>query len=539
MNNSFEQPLNFQHILTHLKDFSHSLELSNFIVQAVERKNTCLLWDMNKGEVLGLDGLSRYFPLPKEVEHPCDANIFLSLFRNEDQWMIAQFLQDNNNEQGSTNMMCCLSQGQEEVYFRIFLQWFPEIEILGFEFKMTSAHPFQLKDQQKDERALLLHKKLSLEICSEIKVGGFWLQVGEELGWCSPTVYTILGLDDRSVAPTVQNFMEYLHPRFRQTLSTKFLSLEHGKFYHFEIQLRHKVYGYRWVAFGVKREKVGQETYLIGYFKDIHEEHSKKALADQQEHQLSTTKQRIYELKDSLSEMKYRLSNREQELDQLIYRIAHNLRAPVATQKGLISILKLGVSPQELTDLMERMENNAEQMDQFIFQIMQYLNMTKDNQRFVRQIDVRQMVMDILNKVHESQLYPLVKISRVTGNFPLPIFVGNEAKVAVIFENLIANAFKFADVLGDSQSVTVHLDISEKGLSAKVIDNGQGIHRNEIPNIFTMFYRGLQPKISNGLGLFVVKNAVEDLGGWVSVESELKVGSTFSIFIPQKKVQSL
>ena len=63
-------------------------------------------------------------------------------------------------------------------------------------------------------------------------------------------------------------------------------------------------------------------------------------------------------------------------------------------------------------------------------------------------------------------------------------------------------------------------------------DNGIGIEKDNLPKIFDMFYRATEQSNGSGIGLYIVKNTIEKLGGSIAVESEVGTGTTFTIILP-------
>ena len=70
-----------------------------------------------------------------------------------------------------------------------------------------------------------------------------------------------------------------------------------------------------------------------------------------------------------------------------------------------------------------------------------------------------------------------------------------------------------------------------EGLQISVIDNGQGIAEKHLAKIFDMFYRANMQSEGSGLGLYMVKDALADINSTIAVESEIGVGSTFTLLI--------
>ena len=68
----------------------------------------------------------------------------------------------------------------------------------------------------------------------------------------------------------------------------------------------------------------------------------------------------------------------------------------------------------------------------------------------------------------------------------------------------------------------------------QVEDNGQGIDEKHLEHIFTMFYRANKTTTGSGIGLYIVKDAIEKLGGTITIESQINVGTKFVIVIPNQ-----
>jgi two-component system phosphate regulon sensor histidine kinase PhoR len=107
--------------------------------------------------------------------------------------------------------------------------------------------------------------------------------------------------------------------------------------------------------------------------------------------------------------------------------------------------------------------------------------------------------------------------------------------VAVVLDNLLANAISYTEC----GSVSVRLSAGEASLSVRVTDTGVGIPSEHIARVFERFYRvdGARTRTAGGtgLGLSLVRNAVERSGGSVSLTSELGVGTTVTVRLPRAR----
>jgi two-component system sensor histidine kinase BaeS len=120
------------------------------------------------------------------------------------------------------------------------------------------------------------------------------------------------------------------------------------------------------------------------------------------------------------------------------------------------------------------------------------------------------------------------------GQDPGAVLVDPE-RMAQVFDNLILNAFRYTPEGGQ---VVLLADSTPEGVRCQVRDTGAGIAAEDLPHIFNRFYRGDKARQQNGesgLGLAIARSIVEAHGGWITVESEVGKGSTFTITLLQQK----
>jgi signal transduction histidine kinase len=159
--------------------------------------------------------------------------------------------------------------------------------------------------------------------------------------------------------------------------------------------------------------------------------------------------------------------------------------------------------------------------------------------------------VDVLDVVRTciaiEQHAALVRRHEVTMELPadLPLVSADRVALRRVLCCLFENAFKYTD---DGGRVVVSARNRPEGLVAiSVTDTGRGIRAEDLPHVFDKFYRGQIPKSSTdeddfsteyaeshgvGLGLYVARSIVQYLGGDIEVESEVGVGSTFTVNLP-------
>lgn len=121
---------------------------------------------------------------------------------------------------------------------------------------------------------------------------------------------------------------------------------------------------------------------------------------------------------------------------------------------------------------------------------------------------------------------------------PLTPVIGNREWLQRVVVNLCENAVKYTLKGG---RVEISAKDEDNHLLFQVKDNGPGIPKEDLPRIFERFYRvdkARNRKIGgSGLGLAIVHHIVQEMGGVVDVESEERVGSTFTVRLPNQKAK--
>jgi signal transduction histidine kinase len=111
-------------------------------------------------------------------------------------------------------------------------------------------------------------------------------------------------------------------------------------------------------------------------------------------------------------------------------------------------------------------------------------------------------------------------------------FYSDFYRMSVILNNLISNSIKYLDQNKSSSFLNIKATIDNKMARIHFEDNGIGIDSRLMPKIFTMFFRATTKNEGSGLGLYIVKEAVEKLSGKVEITSELGKGTAFRIEVP-------
>jgi two-component system, sensor histidine kinase and response regulator len=113
-------------------------------------------------------------------------------------------------------------------------------------------------------------------------------------------------------------------------------------------------------------------------------------------------------------------------------------------------------------------------------------------------------------------------------------FFSDESKIRVILNNLFSNAFKFQKENGEKH-IKIAINVMDGEVRIEVADNGIGIEEKHRADVFNLFHRATQRNVGSGLGLYMVKESVEQLKGNVLLSSNMGSGTTITVHLPDLK----
>ena len=222
------------------------------------------------------------------------------------------------------------------------------------------------------------------------------------------------------------------------------------------------------------------------------------------------------------------LKVRNAELDNFVYKVSHDLRAPLSSILGLANLACIPGNSDNLVDYVRLMGQKAAQLDRFISDVLSHSKNLKMELK-VETVDfsriIRQAFLDVSYLKGANQVRQVIKIGDGA-------FQSDPWRIAEILRNLVSNAIKYRKLNSAETEIAIDVDINHKECVLVFQDSGIGIDKEHIARIFEMFYRANDRSDGSGLGLYIVKNAVDKLGGKIFVESELNVGTRFEITLP-------
>ena len=236
---------------------------------------------------------------------------------------------------------------------------------------------------------------------------------------------------------------------------------------------------------------------------------------------------------EEISRQKKDLEKLNQELDRFVHTVSHDIAGPLTTIVGYAAYLE-GHYAQQLDqlgrDCISGVRKGAGRLNVLIKDMLELTRMSR-----VKNPYSRVLVQDAVNAAMANCDFMVRQAgAQIEIKGKLPEIVGDRIKITAVFFNLISNAVKFARA-NVPPVIKIGWNETPKEYEFYVEDNGIGIdaaHHQEIFGIFKRLHPADQYD-GSGVGLAIVKAALEDQGGRVRVESTLGQGAKFIFTIPK------
>ena len=220
-----------------------------------------------------------------------------------------------------------------------------------------------------------------------------------------------------------------------------------------------------------------------------------------------------------------------EELDSFVYSVSHDLRAPLLSLLGLLNVSRMDQRPRDpvYNKYFDMMEGSIKKLDGTLKEILDYSRNAR-TEVLAHQVNLVSLLNDSLKKLENIDGFKEVEISVDTKGIHVPFF-SDAYRISVVFENLLSNAIKYRS-RNKKCSLHIQVHITRQEAVVAFVDNGIGIDAKILPNVFKMFYRGTERSEGAGLGLYLVKETIQKMGGSIEISSHANIGSTFECRIP-------
>lgn len=338
-----------------------------------------------------------------------------------------------------------------------------------------------------------------------------WDIQADEVSW-SEELFRIYGYEPGEIDLNFRVYLDHAHPDDREQVKNIILDSYSSR----------KPFTFYYRIF----KKDGTEVMLHGRGKVDTDENNKPV-------KMSGTAQDVTEEKNKeevLKRQNEELKKINHELDKFVYSVSHDLRAPLLSMQGVVDIIAKDTREEMTSEYIKMLQSCISHLDNFIRDILEYSR----NARFEIKNDTIHF-NELLGKITGELKFMAgstksVDIS-ILVNEKQP-FISDKSRLSIVLSNLISNAIRYQNPESEKPFIAIHVATDEMKAVITVEDNGIGISKDYHDKIFEMFYRHSESSNGSGLGLYIVKETIENLKGSIAIESELGKGTRFTIMIP-------
>ena len=241
-------------------------------------------------------------------------------------------------------------------------------------------------------------------------------------------------------------------------------------------------------------------------------------------------RQAMEETQKELIKTHQKLQQAYEKIDQFAHAVSHDMRSPVASILGIVNLLNsLGIA-SDTPQMVGMIEKSASHLDKLLKDLLELLITQGDATEEASLLNIEEVFAAVLNEVNcqvkEAGAEIITDFSAVNQVvYPLPVLHS-------ILSNLLTNALKFR-----SQRRKLLIEIKTEIIDANtccfsIKDNGTGMDMDHVSaRIFTIFKRFHKDVEGKGVGLYMVKSMLEELGGRIEVKSAVNQGATFKVYL--------
>ena len=241
-------------------------------------------------------------------------------------------------------------------------------------------------------------------------------------------------------------------------------------------------------------------------------------------------------LAQSCNDLLQRLGEKNQELQQFVYRVSHDLKGPLVSIKGFSQLIREDIDAGVLDEVPDHLREVVDAAETVQFLIDRILDLSRVGTATLELVshDMEELIQGAIELESDLIEETGATIEMVK---PLPHEVGDRQQLTTVFRHLISNACKYARPQTPPK-IKIGVVREVDRVAWYVRDQGLGIEQADQSRVFELFERLNRPVSGAGVGLAVTKRIIELHGGRIWVESEgAGKGATFTFSLEQTRLQ--
>ena len=276
-----------------------------------------------------------------------------------------------------------------------------------------------------------------------------------------------------------------------------------------------------------KKEKT-KINKITNYLKELNNHQYSLAIEDNQEEDLSLLKNEIYKTAITLNEQTLLLKKDKESLKDSLSDISHQLKTPLTSINLMIDTLRHqdNLSSTERRELLNNIHRKITNTNFLVHSLLKLSKFDANTIEFNRQNNTLSKILkEVLDNLSTLSDLKDIKIN-IKGSKDISLYCDYKWEVEAL-TNIIKNCIEHSN-----NSSKIDITYQKNDVFTKIIiqDNGCGISKKDLPHIFDRFYKAQNSsKDSIGIGLSLAKTIIEKDNGYITVDSVINKGTTFTI----------
>ena len=234
------------------------------------------------------------------------------------------------------------------------------------------------------------------------------------------------------------------------------------------------------------------------------------------------------------------LKNMDEQKDEFLYTVTHELRTPLSSIRALSEILydNPDLEEEQRSQFLNNIVKETERLSHLITQVLNLEKYESGKQRLIyTSFNYNEMIDNTIASLQPLWQQKKIQIKKIIPNSELIIYADKNMLIQIL-NNLLSNAIKFAP--NQNGIITVRVNEIDGEISTEIEDNGKGIEKDSLQLIFDKFFQAknqtLKKPEGSGLGLAICKKIIEMHQGKIWVESEVNKYTKFLFTLPIQNI---
>lgn len=219
------------------------------------------------------------------------------------------------------------------------------------------------------------------------------------------------------------------------------------------------------------------------------------------------------------------------ELDKFAYSVGHDLRDPLIAMHSTVRLSLRFDDVKRIHEILGHMQTSMSKLFVYINNLHDYY-LQRRGGLHIADVDF-QALFDYFRDFYNIHIENN-NIRLIVTCVQHEVFRTDEVALKLIIQNLLSNAFKYQRRDSDEKKVELSAEVGGNRAVIRVKDNGIGIDKKDLDQIFKLFFRVNDQTAGAGFGLYNVKSIVSKLQGEIAVDSTRGEGTTFTVTLPCK-----